>query len=322
MPTTMLFAPTPDQAALRDSFRRFCAAPETQRSGAGGARKTWRALADMGIPGVLVPEHLGGSEGSLADAAIVSQELGRSLILSPFLPVAVLTARFLTSGPTAGRASQVLERLTDGNGITVLAHDEDRSRGLPATRAVALGGKRFLLNGAKALVPFADIADTYLISTRLDADGAAGDGPAFFCVDARTPGVSCAPLHLLDGTPVANVSLTDVSLDAEALVSPPGASLQRLLAAQRSAAVCACAEMVGIMDGVLSAVRAHLGARSQYGAALNTFQVLQHRFADMYAATELARAMLQHMLVADVDPDRPPADGAAAAAFAYVAAKG
>ena len=57
------------------------------------------------------------------------------------------------------------------------------------------------------------------------------------------------------------------------------------------ARIAICAEAVGEMDESLKTTVEYLKTRTQFGVAIGTFQVLQHRAADMFVAVEQARSM-------------------------------
>src|SRR5262249_38258165 len=69
-----------------------------------------------------------------------------------------------------------------------------------------------------------------------------------------------------------------------------------------------CAEAVGSMRALLDATVSYSKTRQQFGATLGSFQVLQHRMVDMFAATEMAASRTQAALArvpsvaAAVDP--------------------
>jgi len=70
-------------------------------------------------------------------------------------------------------------------------------------------------------------------------------------------------------------------------------------------ALCAiCGEAVGIMGAVLELTRDYVRTRNQFGRAIGDNQVIQHRLADMFGATEEARALtdLTAMRLAEGDP--------------------
>ena len=79
-----------EQVALRDAIRAFCQqhfALAERRGSRGPAADagTWRALADMGVFGMLLPSERGGFGGGAIEAAIVFEQLGAHLATGPLL---------------------------------------------------------------------------------------------------------------------------------------------------------------------------------------------------------------------------------------------
>jgi alkylation response protein AidB-like acyl-CoA dehydrogenase len=50
--------------------------------------------------------------------------------------------------------------------------------------------------------------------------------------------------------------------------------------------------MLGIMSTLLDATLEYVRTRKQFGAALGSFQVIQHRLVDLYVSVELSRSQL------------------------------
>src|SRR3569832_2041717 len=69
----------------------------------GFSRELWRAFAEMGFSGLLVPEAFGGSELGCVEAGVVMEETGRTLMPSPFLATAGLATSALTRGGSAAQ---------------------------------------------------------------------------------------------------------------------------------------------------------------------------------------------------------------------------
>jgi alkylation response protein AidB-like acyl-CoA dehydrogenase len=80
-----------------------------------------------------------------------------------------------------------------------------------------------------------------------------------------------------------------------------------------------CADLVGVMRGALELARGYACARHQYGAAVGSFQAVQHLLADAKVATEGSRSIARYAAwaVDRLEPDE--ALGATAAAKAYCA---
>ncbi|MEE3325848.1 MAG: acyl-CoA dehydrogenase family protein, partial [Myxococcota bacterium] len=94
----MDFGLSEDQIMLDETLRSFLADQVSiervralREDSCPNHREIWKALAELGATGVLVPESHGGSELTLLDAAIVSQTLGHAVTPSPFLGSAILS---------------------------------------------------------------------------------------------------------------------------------------------------------------------------------------------------------------------------------------
>jgi alkylation response protein AidB-like acyl-CoA dehydrogenase len=86
---------TEEQSMLRDSARGLISdkAPVSHlrglrdsRDATGFSRELWKSFAEMGFSGLLVPEEFGGSGLGCVEAGVVMEEIGRTLMPSPFLP--------------------------------------------------------------------------------------------------------------------------------------------------------------------------------------------------------------------------------------------
>ena len=85
---------TEEQSMLRDSARGLISdkAPVSHlrqlrdsKDATGFSRELWKAFAEMGFSGLLVPENFGGSGLGCVEAGVVMEEIGRTLMPSPFL---------------------------------------------------------------------------------------------------------------------------------------------------------------------------------------------------------------------------------------------
>ena len=306
----MDLALTSEQQALKDSVRRFCereygfeARMGLLRSREGWSRKTWGTFAELGWLGAGLAEARGGYGGGAVENALILEELGRSLVLEPFLACAVGAAQVLAALPPSGPVDDLLAGIVGGETIAVLAHQEASARGSSdaevETRAEP-SGSGWRLSGAKRFVLGGPQADVLLVSAR--TAGAPGDsqGISLFRVAPDAPGVERRDYRAVDGRRIADFSFAEV--DA-VLLSPEGAALPTIELALDHLTVGLCAEALGAMDAALWLTRDYLTTRKQFGVTLNTFQALQHRMADMLVETELARSMLLRALAALADPD-------------------
>ena len=92
----MDFRPSESQqllaATARDFLRKHCP-PERLDELAGDerhARELWRAMAELGWTGLLIPGELGGSDGTILDVILLMEEMGRVCLPGPFVDSALV----------------------------------------------------------------------------------------------------------------------------------------------------------------------------------------------------------------------------------------
>ena len=289
----MNFAFTEEQIQLRDSLRRFLTATYTlerrraiTRAGGGCDAQIWRQFAELGILGLAIPESLGGIGGNAFDVLVVMEELGRTLVLEPYLSTALVGAGILVRAGSA-QQQELLPAVAGGEVRLAFAHGERDSRwrlDAVTTRAVR-EGKGWVLEGSKAMVADGAGAHYLVISART------ASGISLFLLPGTSERMTRTALTTHDGAAVAEIRLDGVRLAADALIGTEGGGLPLIEAASDVAIAGLCAEAVGAMDAVLALTLEYVKSRRQFGAPIGSFQALQHRLADMLLHAELARSM-------------------------------
>src|SRR3954454_2206697 len=188
-----------EQSMLRDSARGLIGekAPVSHlrqlrdsKDATAFSRELWRAFAEMGFYGLLVPEAFGGSGLGCVEAGVVMEEIGRNLTPSPFLSTAVLAASALSRGGSAAQKSEHLPNISAGSLLAALAVDEGaKHRPLQTRMQASRSGNGFRLNGAKAFVADGHTADLLIVSARTAGSAGERDGLTLFLVDAKTSGL-------------------------------------------------------------------------------------------------------------------------------------
>src|SRR6185437_882548 len=90
----------------------------------GFSPELWATFAEMGFCGLLIPEEFGGSGLGCVEAGIVMEEIGRTLMPSPFLSTGVVAASALSRGGSDSQKSEYLPKITAGKLLAALAVDE------------------------------------------------------------------------------------------------------------------------------------------------------------------------------------------------------
>ena len=289
----MNFAFTEEQIQLRDTLRRFLTQTYTlerrraiARAATGCDPAIWAQFAELGILGLAIPESLGGIGGSAFDSMVVMEELGRALVLEPYLSTALVGAGILVRAGSAPQR-ELLRAVAAGKIRLAFAHGERDSRwrlDAVATRAerrsdgwVLEGHKSMLADGAGA---------HYLVTSARTLSGI-----SLFLLPGTSEGLTRSALATHDGSSVAEVALASVRVPEDALIGAEGSGLPLIEAASDAAIAGLCAEAVGAMDALLALTLEYVRNRRQFGVPVGSFQALQHRMADMLLHVELARSM-------------------------------
>ncbi|MDO9599017.1 MAG: acyl-CoA dehydrogenase family protein [Azoarcus sp.] len=296
-----------EQQMLKDSARRFletnCAFEHRQPLIDNGSFDVtrWATLADLGWFGVSLSEEQGGFGGGAIETAILMEEMGRVLFLEPYWAIGVLAAQTIAASSDSLWSEVLLPAIVAGEARPVLAHNEPEARGtveFVSTTAVESSPGRWRLSGRKSLVVGGNIADRFIVSAR--TAGAVEDryGITLFVVDPGADGMTVRNIRLIDNRWCADIELRDVEVGEDSIIGALGQAFAALDEGHAHATVALCAEAVGVMEKALWITRDYIKMRKQFGVALSTFQVLQHRMSEMLIELELARSMLHRALAA------------------------
>ena len=289
-----------EQSMLRDSARGLISdkAPVSHlrqlrdsKDATGFSRDLWRSFAEMGFSGLLVPEDFGGSGLGCVEAGVVMEEIGRTLMPSPFLATAVLAASALSRGGSAAQKAEHLPRIADGSLLAALAVDEGaKHRPLQTKLQAVRSGNGFKLSGDKAFVVDGHTADLLIVAARTAGAPGDRDGLTLFLVDPKARGIATERTAMVDSHNAARIVFDNVEVNADGVlgeVDQGGALLEGVLNIGRGAVA---SEMVGVSEEVFGRTVSYLKERKQFGKLIGEFQALQHRAAQLYIEIEITRA--------------------------------
>jgi alkylation response protein AidB-like acyl-CoA dehydrogenase len=291
---------TEEQSMLRDSARGLISdrAPVSHlrhlrdaKDATGFSRELWKEFAEMGFAGLLIGEEYGGSGLGCVEAGVVMEEIGRTLMPSPFLSTAVVAASALSRGGSSAQKSEYLPKISAGALLASLAIDEGaKHRPLHTELKAVRSGNGFKLDGAKALVIDGHVADLLIVAAR--TAGAAGEreGVTLFLVDPKTKGVATERTIMVDAHNAARIDFDNVEVDADHVLGEVDAGVGLLEGVLNIGRGAVASEMVGLSEEVFSRTVNYLKERKQFGKAIGEFQALQHRAAQLYIDIEITRA--------------------------------
>jgi alkylation response protein AidB-like acyl-CoA dehydrogenase len=322
----MDFSFNDEQRMLRDSLSSFLAdtydfdaRKKAITADPGWRPEIWRALAqDLGVLGAALPEEMGGLGGGPVDTLVVMEELGKALVVEPYLETVVIGAGLLKRIDTAA-AAQAVGEIIAGERIVALAWGEPKGRydvNDVSTRATR-DGAGWRLDGRKAVVTGAPMAHQLIVTARTSGEQRDPQGVSLFLVDKAAPGVTTRDYITVDGRQASEIALDGVSLNADALLGDEGAGLPLVEQVLDEARAALCAEALGVMGQLLAQTLAYTKQRRQFGHAISDFQVLQHRMVDMFIQHEQAVSMT-YMATLKLDQPAHERAKAVSAAKAFV----
>lgn len=293
----MNFEHTEDRRMLADTLNRFISKEynfktrdSISTSAQGFSPAHWQQFAELGVIGALFEEGEGGFGGSGFDLAVVFEELGRGLVVEPFLG-AVLAGGALAHAGNDGHKA-LLDDLIAGVVVPAFAHAEKEGHyGLSYVRTTARANNGgWVLDGAKCVVQQGAAADIIVVSARTAGAHDDSEGISLFLLPRDTPGLSLRPYPNIDGGCAAELTLSSVSLPAGALLGAKGKAYATLEHCIGRGILALCAEALGAMNAAKQATLEYLKTRKQFGVPIGSFQALQHRMADMLLEIEQSRS--------------------------------
>jgi len=270
----------------------------------GFTDELWQRIADLGWPGLLVPESQGGLGLGLVDMTVVMEEMGRLPFPGPFFSSAV----FATLAARRLGADELLAGLASGalRGTVAI---EEQGHGSPVDRVRTRARRRganWVLTGLKPLVLDGHTADWVIVVARTE------EGLGSFLLHAP----ECEPVPTLDPTrKAARLALDERPAER---IGSPGDQTGIWRRVVDDAAVMLAAELIGASDAALALAVEYAKVRVQFDRPIASFQAIRHKLVDMLHRLELARVGT-HYAAWTSDVDHPDREAAAAMAKGFAA---
>ncbi|MGA0605090.1 acyl-CoA dehydrogenase family protein [Phenylobacterium sp. VNQ135] len=317
----MDFSFTEEQSMLRDTVASYLADNydfDKRRAALakepGWRPDVWKAFAEeLGILGAPFSEDLGGLGGGPIENMVVMEELGKALVVEPYLPTVVIGGGFLKHSGYAG-AADLIGGIIGGQNIFAFAYAEPKGRYNLADLSTTAkkDGAGWTLNGHKAVVIGAPYATHFIVTARTAGGQRDAQGVSVFLVERGAAGVSTRDYPTVDGFLASEVYFENVSLGADALIGPADNGLPLVEKVVDEAIAATCAEACGVLRRLQEGTVEYTKQRKQFGVPISSFQVLQHRMVDMFINLEQSISMtyMANIKLAD-DAERAKAASAA-----------
>ncbi|MDR7076148.1 alkylation response protein AidB-like acyl-CoA dehydrogenase [Neobacillus niacini] len=252
----------------------------------------WRKIAEMGWLGVAIDEQYNGIGGSLFDLGVIYEEAGRALLPTTFYST-IYASLLIEQLGTDEQKKRYLSQIAEGKMISTVAFSEADALYNPEffiTTARKLYD-RWVLNGTKAFVPNADVADNILVIARLE-EGKGNDGLIAFIVRPNDDGVTLKSMNTFGNDAQSVVTFNNVELDESNVlggIERTEKTEESFELARKQATALQCMEMVGGARKVLDMTVNYVSERKQFGVPIGSFQAVQHHLANMATSVEGAQ---------------------------------
>ena len=286
---------------IRREVRRFAAeqiaprAAEIDRSNEF-PRDLWPALGAQGLLGITVSERFGGAALGYLAHVIVMEEISRasgSVGLS-YGAHSNLCVNQLRLNANEAQCARYLPKLVSGEHVGALAMSEPGS-GSDVVSMQLRAVKRadgYLLNGRKMWITNGPDADVLVVYAKTDP--AAGPrGISAFIVERGNPGfVTAQKLDKLGmrGSGTCELLFDDCLVPVENLLGNENGGVRVLMSGLDYERVVLAGGSLGLMAAALDLVLPYVRERRQFGQPIGTFELMQGKIADMYAALNASRA--------------------------------
>lgn len=308
----MNFDFTEEQIMLRDSVARFIqddydfdTRQRIAKTPEGMSRDEWKTFAELGWLSIPFAEEHGGFGGSAVDVMLIMEQLGKGLVVEPYLATVMLFGGMLQKGGTQAQQEEFIPKIIAGECLGGFAYLERQSRYELAdvTTTATAAGDGYQLNGEKVVVFNGANADHFVVSARTSGEQSDEAGISLFLLPADAPGLEKVSYRLMDGQVVANLVFKDVQLPAASLVGELDGGFALIQEVVLEANMALAAEAVGIMEQLNAKTVEYTKTRKQFDVPISSFQALQHRMVDTFMAYEQTKSLLYRAVCALTDEE-------------------
>jgi alkylation response protein AidB-like acyl-CoA dehydrogenase len=298
---------------FRETIRQIATEKIAPRAGEidRSAEYPWdvrKLLGEQDILGLPFEEAYGGTGTGTLMLQIGVEEIAKACASSALiLMINELGTLPIQLFGSEEQKQRFLPKCASGEWSPAFALSEPEAGSDPAAmRTTAVrDGDEWVINGQKAWITNAGIADFYVVFASTDR---ANRRTSAFVVEKDREGFDPGALeHKLGikGSPTGSPSFTDVRVPHENLIGEEGKGLHAALGTLERTRLGAAAQAVGIAQGATDFANGYAAERIAFGKPINQLQAIQFKLADMEAGTAAARELLYKACALADRPQRP-----------------
>lgn len=260
----------------------------------------WAAVSERGLLRSLASKQYGGYGKSLVTTLLELEGLGLGCRDDGL--VLATSSQVLTFGMALERfgseeqKTEWMPKVVDGSciGAFSMSEPESGSDAFALTTTAARTDTGYVLNGEKAWVTLAPVADLFIVfaSTNIDAGRW---GISAFLVPADTPGLIVGPNRPKMGlrtTPFANITFENCHVPESARIGKEGAGASIFSSSMEAERGFLLVGTIGALERVINDVVTYAKTREQFGQPIGAFQGVSHPIAEIKLGHESARLLM------------------------------
>ena len=257
-----------------------------------------KAMAELGLMGVTVPEEYGGAGMDTVAYAIAMEEVSAG---DASCGVIMSVNNSLVNDPimkfgTEAQKKRWLPKLASGEllGCFCLSEPATGSDAAAQTTTAVKKGDQWVLKGTKNWITNGNEADVAIVFAMADRSKGV-KGINAFIVPCDAPGFVVAKNeHKLGikASSTSQISLDDVTLPADALLGQELGGFKVAMATLDGGRIGIAAQALGIARAAYEGARAYALEREAFGAPIANLQAIQFYLADMATQIDAARLLI------------------------------
>ncbi len=296
---------TEEQQMMRDTVREF-AKNEIEPVSAELDEKAefpaenFKKMAALGFLGIPFPEEYDGAGMDTVSLALAIEEVAKvcgGTCLSMAAHISLCATPIYLFG-TEEQKKKYLSPLAQGTSLGSFCLTEPGSgsdAGAAKTSAV-LQGDYYILNGSKAFVTNAGVADTFIVFAKT-APGEGTKGMSAFIVEKGFDGIVVGKKEDKLGVRASDthpVSFENCRVPKENLLGKERDGFKQALITLDGGRIGIGAMAVGLAQGAMEKAAAYAKEREAFGKTISKFQAIGNMFADMATEIHAGRLMVHH----------------------------
>lgn len=256
---------------------------------------TLRKAAALGLGGIYIKEDVGGCGLTRLDGTLIFEALAKACpSTAAFLSVQNMVAWLIDEYATEEQRHHWLPDLLTLNRFSsyCLTEPDAGSDAVALKTTAKREGDHYIINGTKAFISGGSISDVYLCMVRTGEAGS--KGISAMLVEKGTPGLHFGKSEVKMGwnsQVTSMVFFEHCKVPVSNLIGQEGEGFKMALSALNGGRINIAACSLGGAQQCLELSRQYVCERKQFGKALQDFQSIQFKLADMLTDLEAAKLM-------------------------------